>query len=407
MIDIRLVRENPDLVKASTSARGDDPALVDTILALDGLWREKQAEYEKARREQKTVSDRGLARAVSASVKQLKADADSYLRDRDTTLTRVGNIVDERVPTGGAEDFVVLDVRGVKRDRRGLFTHDEVANRLQLVDTVRASKTSGSRFYFLRDGAVHLERALISYGLDVAYRNRFIPMSAPSMVNPATMRGAGFLDQHADEVYTVDNGLYLTGTAEVAMAGYHQGEVVDVSRPVRYAAVSPCFRKEAGSAGKDTKGVIRVHQFEKLEMFSVCDPAHAVTEHDRFVDLQCAVLTSLGLHFRVVDTASRELGSSAARKYDCEAWLPASQRWLELTSTSNCTDYQARRLNVRYRDRETGKLRPAATVNGTLATTRWIAAIVEQWQQVDDDGSLFVRIPPVLVPYCGFNEIPR
>jgi seryl-tRNA synthetase len=267
-----------------------------------------------------------------------------------------------------------------------------------MFDLARGAKVSGARFYFLTGMGARLELALMNLALDRALAAGFTPLITPTLVRPETMDGTGFLGEHADEVYYLPaDDLFLTGTSEVALAGFHMGEILDVpDGGLRYAGWSTCYRREAGSHGKDTRGILRVHQFNKLEMFSYVLPENAETEHEALLSYQEGMLTDLGLSYRVIDVAAGDLGSSAARKFDTEAWVPSQETYRELTSTSNCTTYQARRLDTRYRT-ESGKTAPVATLNGTLATTRWIVALLETHQQ--EDGT--VVIPEVLRPYLG------
>ncbi len=280
--------------------------------------------------------------------------------------------------------------------------HLEIGEILDAIDMGRGAKVSGARFHYLKGIGARLEIALMNFGLARALEAGLVPLITPTLVKPEIMAGTGFLGAHADEVYHLDDDdLYLTGTSEVALAGYHADEILDLAQgPIRYAGWSTCYRKEAGSYGKDTRGIIRVHQFQKLEMFSYVDPADAEAEHERLLAMQERMMQDLGLSYRVIDTAAGDLGSSAARKYDVEAWIPTQDAYRELTSTSNCTTFQARRLGTRFRG-EDGRTSPVATLNGTLATTRWIVAILETHQQAD--GS--VRVPEALRPYLGGLEV--
>jgi seryl-tRNA synthetase len=273
---------------------------------------------------------------------------------------------------------------------------------LGAIDLERGAKVSGARFYFLKGVGARLESALVQLGLQRALESGFTPLITPTLVRPDIMAGTGFLGAHADEVYYLErDDLYLTGTSEVALAGYHKDEILDLSDgPKRYAGISTCYRREAGSGGKDTRGIIRVHQFQKLEMFSYIDPADAEAEHERLLALQEGMLKSLGLSYRVIDTAAGDLGTSAARKFDVEAWVPTQGAYRELTSTSNCTTFQARRLDIRQRG-DDGKTAPVATLNGTLATTRWIVALLETHQRAD--GS--VVVPDPLRPFLGLDVL--
>jgi seryl-tRNA synthetase len=307
------------------------------------------------------------------------------------------------VPAGGENDYTVLREVG----NRPTFTfqpkdHLELGERLGAIDMARGAKVSGTRFYFLRGIGAQLEIALMNLGLNRAVNHGFIPMITPTLVRPETMAGTGFLGEHAEEVYHLPaDDLYLTGTSEVALAGYHAGEILDLSEgPLRYVGWSTCYRREAGSHGKDTRGIIRVHQFNKLEMFVYTLPENSAHEHEHLLSWQEDMLKLLGLSYRVIDTAAGDLGTSAARKFDVEAWVPTQQGYRELTSTSNCTTFQARRLDIRYRT-ENGKTAPVATLNGTLATTRWLVALLETYQQAD--GSVIV--PQALQPYLGGREV--
>ncbi|PZR53356.1 serine--tRNA ligase [Xylanimonas oleitrophica] len=418
MIDLRLLRDNPDVVRASQVARGDDPALVDAALDADARRRASLAEFESLRAEQKAMGKQVaqaqgeekqqlLARTkqLAEDVKARSKEADEAAAELDGVLYRIANVV-EGAPAGGEDDYVVLKHVGTPRDfaAEGFEARDhlELGEGLRAIDTARGAKVSGARFYFLTGIGARLELALLNAAMDQAVEAGFTPVITPTLVKPETMRGTGFLGQHADEVYHLEkDDLYLVGTSEVALAGYHADEIVDLSAgPARYAGWSACYRREAGSAGRDTRGIIRVHQFHKVEMFSYCRPEDAAEEHQRLLAWEEAMLGKVELPYRVIDTAAGDLGSSAARKFDCEAWLPTQQRYLELTSTSNCTTFQARRLGVRERT-EDGSTRTVATLNGTLGTTRWIVAILENHQQAD--GS--VRVPEGLRPYLGGLEV--
>ncbi len=415
MIDPALLRENPDAIKASQRARGADEALVDQAANADVAWRKALAEFENLRAEQNAASKLVAAapkedkaalvasmQELSARVKAADAAASQAQAELDEVLWKIENGVIEGVPAGGEDDYVVLREVGTK-PAFDFEARDHVAlgELLDVIDIERGAKISGSRFYFLKGWGARLELALMNMALDQAANAGFTALITPTLVRPEIMAGTGFLGSHADEIYYLPaDELYLTGTSEVALAGYHRDEIVDLSEgPVRYAGWSTCYRREAGSHGRDTRGILRVHQFNKLEMFSYCDPADAEVEHARLLAWQEEMLQKCELPYRVIDTAAGDLGSSAARKFDAEAWVPTQGTYRELTSTSNCTTFQARRLNVRYR-REEGKTATLATLNGTLATTRWLVAILENHQQAD--GS--VRIPSALRPYLGGTE---
>lgn len=343
------------------------------------------------------------AKALADRVKAAEAEcaaADEELRRAHLALP---NLVEEGVPEGGEDDFVVLETVGdvpyhdfTPRD------HVELGTLLGAIDIERGTKVSGARFYFLTGVGAELEFALVNLALAQARAAGFTPMVAPALVRPEAMEGTGFLGAHASEVYRLEqDDLYLVGTSEVSLAAYHAEEILDAaSLPRRYAGFSSCFRREAGSYGKDTRGVFRVHWFDKVEMLSFCHPDEARAEHRRLLDWEKEFLTKLELPFRVVDVASGDLGASAVRKFDCEAWFPSQGRYRELTSTSNCTTFQARRLGVRMRDAD-GDVQPVATLNGTLcAVTRTIACLLEVHQRAD--GS--VRVPEALRPYLGGRD---
>ena len=415
MIDLNLLRENPEAIKASQRARGADIALVDRALELDSQRRQSLNDFEKLRAEQnahgKLVATApkeqkaelvAQAQDLAAKVKAADAEANRAQEELNSVLFKIENVVIEDVPAGGEENFVVIKEVGQKRDFT--FTpkeHSDLGEQLDIIDIARGAKISGSRFYFLKGLGARLELALMQLALDQATEAGFTALITPTLVRPEVMQGTGFLGEHASEVYYLPaDELFLTGTSEVALAGYHSDEILeDLNSPVRYAGWSTCYRREAGSHGKDTKGILRVHQFNKLEMFSYCKPEDAEQEHKNLLAWQEQMLQKCELPYRVIDVAAGDLGSSAARKYDIEAWVPSQQTYRELTSTSNCTTFQARRLNTRYRD-ESGKPKTAATLNGTLATTRWIVAILENHQQ--EDGS--VVIPVALRPYLGGVE---
>ncbi|MFC8422373.1 serine--tRNA ligase [Streptomyces sp. NPDC057236] len=419
MIDLRLLREDPDRVRASQRARGEDVALVDALLSADERRRSSGVRFDELRAEQKSLGKlipkaAGDEKAeLLKKAEQLKADVKAADAERDAAdaetqelQLKLSNLVHPDVPVGGEEDFVTLETHGTIRDfgAEGFEPKDhlELGQILGAIDVERGAKVSGSRFYFLTGVGALLELALVNAAMAQATAAGFTPMLTPALVRPQSMAGTGFLGQAAQDVYHLDkDDLYLVGTSEVALAAYHMDEIIDADRlPLRYAGFSPCFRREAGSHGKDTRGIFRVHQFDKVEMFSYVTPEDSQAEHQRLLEWEKQWLTSLELPFRVIDVASGDLGSSAARKYDCEAWIPTQGKYRELTSTSDCTEFQSRRLSIRVR--EDKKVRPLATLNGTLcAVPRTIVAILENHQQAD--GS--VRVPEVLRPYLGGREI--
>ncbi|GAA2486558.1 serine--tRNA ligase [Streptomyces gobitricini] len=419
MIDLRLLREDPDRVRASQRARGEDVGLVDALLSADERRRSSGVRFDELRSEQK-----GLGRLIPKAspeeraellrkAEQLKTDvkaAEAAQNEADDEtrrlLLKLGNIVHEDVPVGGEEDFVVLETHGTVRDfgAEGFEPKDhlELGEALGAIDVERAAKVSGSRFYYLTGVGALLELALVNAAIARATEAGFIPMLTPTLVRPRAMEGTGFLGQAAENVYHLEkDDYYLVGTSEVPLAAYHMDEILDAEKlPLRYAGFSPCYRREAGTYGKDTRGIFRVHQFDKVEMFSYVVPEDAEAEHKRLLDWEKQWLTALELPFQVIDVATGDLGASASRKYDCEAWIPTQGKYRELTSASNCDSFQARRLSVRMRDGK--KVQPLATLNGTLcAVPRTIVALLENHQQAD--GS--VRVPPVLRPYLGGREV--
>jgi seryl-tRNA synthetase len=417
VIDIKLLREDPERVRASQRARGEDEGIVDAILAAEQNRRSSLTEFEQLRAEQKSMGKQVaqaqgeekqalLARTkeLAARVKALQADAETAGQQFDTLLRQVGNVIEDGVPAGGEDDYTVLETVGTPPQ----FDfepqdHLTLGEGLGAIDMARGAKVSGARFYFLTGVGAQLELALLNMGIAQAVEHGFTPMITPTLVKTEVMAGAGFIDKHAEEVYRVEaDDLFLTGTSEVALAGYHADEILDLSDgPKRYAGWSACYRREAGSYGKDTRGIIRVHQFHKVEMFTYCRVEDAAAEHQRLLGWEKEMLAKIEVPYRVIDTAAGDLGGPAARKYDSEAWVPTQGRYRELTSTSNCTTYQARRLGIRERDPSGGGTRTVATLNGTLATTRWLVAILENHQQAD--GS--VVVPQALRPYLGLEVI--
>lgn len=415
VIDLKLLRENPDVVRASQRARGEDPGLVDALLESDTARRAAITAADNLRAEQKAASKKvgkaspeerpallEEAKILADKVKAAEAEQAEAEKAFTAAHMAIANVIIDGVPAGGEDDFVVLETVGEPRAIDDPKDHVELGESLGLIDLERGAKVSGARFYFLTGAGAQLQLGLMQLAARLATDNGFTLMIPPVLVRPEVMAGTGFLGAHSEEVYRIDSDdLYLVGTSEVPLAGYHADEILDLSGgPLRYAGWSSCFRREAGSHGKDTRGIIRVHQFDKVEGFVYCTPDQAEAEHHRLLGWQREMLAKIDVPYRVIDIAAGDLGMSAARKFDCEAWLPTQQTYRELTSTSNCTTFQARRLAVRYRD-ENGKPQIAATLNGTLATTRWLVAILENHQQ--PDGS--VRVPEALVPFVGIEVL--
>ena len=419
MIDLRLLRDDPDRARASQRAWGEDPGLVVELLAAAEQRRTSLTRFQSLRAEQKAfgkqvASARGDERAAlvekaQALAAEVKA-AEAEVNDAEAAVARlqleISNVIEDGVPAGGEDDYVVLEHVGRPRDfaAEGFepSDHVELGRLLRAIDVERGAKVSGSRFYYLTGIGALLEFALVQLAIEQAVGAGLTPVIPPSLVRPRAMEGTGFLGQAADNVFYLErDDLYLVGTSEVALAAYHMDEILDADRlPLRYAGYSPCYRREAGSHGRDTRGIFRVHWFDKVEMFVFCRPEDARDEHQRLLGWEKEFLGKLELPYRVIDTAAGDLGASAARKFDCEAWIPSHGRYRELTSASNCTEFQARRLNIRMRDGE--GTRPVATLNGTLcATTRTIVALLENHQQAD--GS--VVVPTALRPYLGGREL--
>ncbi|HEX5202697.1 serine--tRNA ligase [Paractinoplanes rhizophilus] len=415
MIDLRLLREDPELIRASQRLRGEPTEAVDDLLRADEERRAATQRFEALRSEQNSLSKRipkaspderaallARTKELAAEVKAAESAASTANEALRAAHLAVPNVVQDGVPAGGEDDFVVLREVGDRPEIADPKDHLEIGEGLRAIDTERGAKVSGSRFYFLTGVGALLQLGLLQMAIAQAVEHGFIPSITPTLVKPESMEGTGFLGAHASEVYRLEaDDLYLVGTSEVALAAYHSNEILDLAAgPERFAGWSSCYRREAGSYGKDVRGILRVHQFDKVEMFSFCKPEDAGDEHLRLLAMEEEMLAKVEIPYRVIDVAAGDLGSSASRKYDCEAWVPSQGRYREVTSTSNCTTFQARRLNIRYRD-EDGKPQTAATLNGTLATTRWLIPILENHQQ--PDGS--VRVPKALQPYLGGRDV--
>ena len=418
MIDIKFLRDNPDVVRASQKGRGENVEIVDQIIAADERKRAALTEFETLRQEQNVLSKSvGAAKgdektALLANAKELadKVKAADTKRaeleeEAKKLLLQLSNLLDTEAPIGGEEDFVTLEHVGTPRDfaKDGFEPRDhvELGKLLGAIDTERGAKVAGSRSYYLTGVGALLEFALVNYAIQSALKNGFSPVIPPVLVNPAAMEGTGFLGQAAENVYRIEkDDVYLVGTSEVPLAAMHMDEILPAEKlPLRYDGYSTCFRREAGTYGKDTRGIIRVHQFDKVEMFSFCKPEEAKEEHQRLLQWEKEFLTAMEIPFRVIDVASGDLGSSAVRKFDIEAWIPTQGAYREVTSTSNCTEFQARRLNIRYKDADGTKA--IATLNGTLvAIPRMIVAILENHQNADGT----VNVPAALQPFLGMKK---
>ena len=417
MIDLKILRDDPERVRYSQKVRGESFEIVDQLLLLDEARRTAITIFEALRAEQNALSksvgaakgDEKVVLLVSAkelSGRVKEADAMRALAEEaaHAALLQIHNLISPEAPIGGEEDFVVLEHVGTPRDFASdgfePKDHVELGKILKAIDTERGAKVSGSRSYYLTGPGALLEFALVNYAISAATKAGFIPVIPPVLVNPPAMEGTGFLGQAAENVYHLEeDDLYLVGTSEVPLAAYHMDEIIE-DLPLRYAGYSTCFRREAGTYGKDTRGIIRVHQFDKVEMFIFCEPKDALAEHKKILQWEKDFLDAMEIPYRVIDVASGDLGASAIRKFDIEAWIPTQNAYREVTSTSNCTEFQARRLNIRYRDSEGTK--PVATLNGTLvAVPRMIVAILENHQQAD--GS--VNVPTALRPFLGVDRL--
>ena len=424
MINPDFVRNNPQIVKDSQSARRENPALVDEFLKNDQLWRNLTVEVDNLRAEQKSLSkeignrkgqqksspdpeiDKQLdvltknGTELSDNIASLTTKQEEIKKLADKAMASISNLVHKDAPIGEEKDFKVIETIGKPRNFNAegikIKDHVELGEELKLIDLERGAKVSGSRFYYLVGDGALLELALVNFAIDIAQNHGFTPVIPPALVKPAAMEGTGFLRQAAENVYRIEqDDMYLVGTSEVPLAAMHMDEILNNKElPIKYAGYSPCYRREAGSHGKDTRGIFRVHWFDKVEMFVFSNVEDVDKIHKELLEIEKEILTKLELPFRVIDVATGDLGSSAARKFDCEAWIPSSNEYRELTSTSNCTEFQARRLKIRTRAGE--KTNYVATLNGTLlAVTRTIVALLENHQQ--KDGS--VKIPLALQPY--------
>ncbi len=419
MIDIKFLRENPDVVRVSQKGRGENVELVDQILAIDETKRAAIAEFEALRQEQNTLSKSvgaakgdektallANAKTLADKVKAADAKRAEVEEQAKQLVMQLSNLLDTEAPIGGEEDFVTIEHVGTPRDfaKDGFEPKDhvELGKLLGAIDTERGAKVAGSRSYYLTGAGAMLEFALVNYAISSALKNGFTPVIPPVLVNPSAMEGTGFLGQAAENVYRIEkDDVYLVGTSEVPLAAMHMDEILPADKlPMRYAGYSSCFRREAGTYGKDTRGIIRVHQFDKVEMFSFCKPEEAKEEHKRLLQWEKDFLNAMEIPYRVIDVASGDLGSSATRKFDIEAWIPTQGAYREVTSTSNCTEFQARRLNIRYKDADGTKA--IATLNGTLvAIPRMIVAILENHQNADGT----VNVSAALQPFLGVKKL--
>ena len=412
MIDIKFLRENPDVVRASQKARGEDDSIIGKVLAADEVRKSTLDQFETLRAEQNLLSKSVAsakgeekaallesAKTLAAKVKEADVKRAQAELEAKELIMQISNVLDPQAPIGNEEDFVVLETVG--KPRNFDFQprdHVELGKLLGAIDTERGAKVAGSRSYYLTGVGAMLEFALVNLAITSANKAGFTPVIPPVLVNSAAMEGTGFLGQAAENVYHLEqDDVYLVGTSEVPLAAMHMDEILAAEKlPIRYAGYSTCFRREAGTYGKDTRGIIRVHQFDKVEMFSFCHPDQAKDEHQRLLQWEKDFLNAMDIPYRVIDVASGDLGSSANRKFDIEAWIPTQDAYREVTSTSNCTEFQARRLNIRFKEADATKA--VATLNGTLvAIPRMVVAILENHQNADGT----VNIPAALQPFLG------
>lgn len=418
MINPEILRKTPELVRQSQEARGESTTWVDEFSEQDSRWRALTVQTDELKNEQKTLGKQiGSAKSagdkkaledltkrgteIAKQIDQLADALEKAKQKSEAALKNISNLIDSAAPIGTEADFKVVETHGTPRDfaqeNITIQDHVEIGKNLNLIDIERGAKVSGSRFYYLVNDGALLELALVNFAMDIAREFGFAPVIPPALVKPQAMEGTGFLGQAAENVYRVEaDDMYLVGTSEVPLAAMHMDEILEPKNlPIRYAGYSPCYRREAGSHGRDTRGIFRVHWFDKVEMFVFTKSADAADEHARLLEVEKTVLERLEIPFRVIDVASGDLGSSAARKFDCEAWIPSMNEYRELTSTSNCTEFQSRRLKIRTRD-ESNKTQYVATLNGTLiAMTRTIVALLENHQ--NQAGG--VNIPKALQPY--------
>ena len=418
MINPEILRKTPELVRQSQAARGESTTWVDEFAEQDSRWRALTVQTDELKNEQKNLGKLiGSAKSsgdkkaledltkrgteIAEQIDQLADSLEEAKQKSEAALKNISNLVDSTAPIGTEADFKVIETHGTPRDfakeNLAIQDHVEIGKNLNLIDIERGAKVSGSRFYYLVNDGALLELALVNFAMDIAREFGFAPVIPPALVKPQAMEGTGFLGQAAENVYRIEaDDMYLVGTSEVPLAAMHMDEILESKNlPIRYAGYSPCYRREAGSHGRDTRGIFRVHWFDKVEMFVFTKSEGAADEHVRLLEVEKAVLQRLEIPFRVIDVASGDLGSSAARKFDCEAWIPSMNEYRELTSTSNCTEFQSRRLKIRTRD-ENNKTQYVATLNGTLiAMTRTIVALLENHQ--NKAGG--VDIPKALQPY--------
>ncbi len=441
MIDLKMIRENPEILVSNLKKRGEDTSIVDKIISLDSDRRAIREELDKLRHRRNEVTKKVAAakangedfsaylnevKEIPKKIKELENELEKKEGELNKILMSLPNILDESVPYGESDkDNVPIKFFGRAIVRKGdvenfldeslgkmeydianfeIKDHIDLGLQHDLFDIERAAKVSGARFYYLKNKLVILEQALIRFALDTLYEKGFTILEPPFMIRRKPYEGVTSLQDFEDVLYKVEGeDLYLIATAEHPLAAYYMDEVIPEEKlPIRFAGVSPCFRKEAGSHGKDTKGIFRVHQFNKIEQFVFSTPEQSKEEHEKLLQNAEEIFQKLGIPYRVVNVCTGDIGTVAAKKYDMEAWLPGQGKFREVVSCSNCTDYQARRLNIRYRKAPGQPARYVHTLNSTaVATTRTLIAIMENYQQPDGR----IKIPDVLVKYTGFDYI--
>ncbi len=407
MLDLKLIRSDPERVKAALARRGAG-AQVDELLALDARRRELLPAVENAQAERKTLSKQigerkqagedaaelmTTVQGLKETIESGKAELEQVDAELGQIATALPNLPDPDAPDGMTEEdaVVVREVGELPSFDFPVRDHLELGTELGLIDMEAGARLSGSRFAYLKGDLVMLELALVRFALELVRGEGHEPVVPPVLVREEALEGTGFLPGDRDQIYEIEKDeLFLTGTSEVALAGLHAGEILEAAAlPLRYSGFSTCFRREAGAAGRDTRGIFRVHQFDKVEMFSFVEPSESAAEHERLLAIEERILTTLEIPYRVVNVAAGDLGAPAAKKYDCEAWIPSQERYRELTSCSNTTDYQARRMACRYRPAEGETPVPVHTLNGTAcAVGRTIIALMENRQEGDGGFSL-------------------
>ncbi len=418
MLDIKYIRENADDIKKRIARKGAEPALIDDAINLDQRRRDliskledNQSELNKLSKEiamfhgQQKIDSIKEASTISEKVKELKPELEKANLEYKKVMLAIPNPPASDVIDGESDKDNTTNRKWGEPNKFDFKPLDniELAEKLDLFDTERATKIAASRFYFLKREMVVLELSIFRYALDTLVAEGFIPIIPPVMLNRKVMEGAGYIPGGEDEIYKNQDDLYLAGTAEQPLAGYHMDEILpEKSLPLRYVGISTCFRREAGSHGKDVRGILRAHQFNKAEMFSFTKPEDSEKEHEYLVSLEEKLMQGLGLPYQVVNICAGDLGAPASKKFDIEVWMPSEDKYRETHSCSNCTDFQSRRLNIRFKDKS-GKIEYVHTLNGTAFSERPLIAILENCQQ--KDGS--IKIPEVLHKYTGFKEIKR